>query len=260
MIGSGVYLANQCKPPLSGAPVLMDSVSPNALADLDATFYDGTQTWADAMDGTAFDMYLGATSAVETSDTTFATDKFTFDGNDFFKLVAVTNPDLYRDMHKTTGGAPATITIAFKTPASLANIVLFSTATNTASNGMDFLLLSSGGMRLRQFNGSTTSNNNFGSWAVNTSYVVTLAFDFTGGTFKYSINARTFTSTTLSSGASTTDASFTMRIGGNNVGSLLPTSGTELFGFYPFSGLLTDGELSTAIDILNDRHPAINIA
>lgn len=236
----------------------MDSVSSTAFMDLDASFYT-SGNWTSQLNPGDY-----AFAAQGTGEPTFDTDKFIMNGTSYLALTGSNTPVL-RDMHKTTGGSQVTMGFVFKTPnATLANSGIFGTGgAGSATVGLSILLASTGAFRFRQHTGSVTRTTTpgfpFVNLVPNTWYTIFLAFDFVAGTLKVAQNARAFSNVTLTHSAVTADPSSEMRIGAYSDGIQKMQSGTEVAGWYMFNSLLTNDELSAAIDIIEARHSVISI-
>ena len=244
-----------------------------ALFDLDATLsasYGGSgQTWANLIaspdDGsaqTAYDFYRGATSSSAGDDPTFngsagdAAAYWSVDGGDFFQIAAG-NTSALKNLHKTTGGAPATFAIAFRTPSSLGSTYAFGTSAQTNGDGIQLRFRSTGEINLFQDVNGTLNNTvaiASGTLAVSTDYLFFVTMDYTGGTASSALNARTLTSKTLVSGASTTDADGTAQVAAYGAGISPLTNGYRIYGAYLFNKVLTNTQVSGVVDVLNSRH------
>jgi hypothetical protein len=243
-----------------------------ALWDLDATLsasYAGSgQTWANIItapaDGsaqTAYDFYPGSDGSASGDDPAFngpANDPaayWSLDGNDKFVL-AGGNTAAVKGFHKTAGGQPATIILAVRMPASYSGTAGYFGNTSTASaEGIEMRITSGAANQLIQRAGSLNSlSTPFSSTpSAGAIHLMAFALDYTGGTLKTALDARSFTSRTLSSRATAADPSASFGIGwggANDVG----LNGTRLYGCYAFNKLLSDAELSGVIDVLNSRH------
>jgi len=83
----------------------------------DSNSYSGSGQTLAALDSdgsaiTAYDMWLGADDSSSTDDPTFSTNKFTFDGGDYFNFKTL--PDFFKNLH-AQDGSNWWFAIAFKT-------------------------------------------------------------------------------------------------------------------------------------------------
>lgn len=243
-------------------PTLLDSISGlNVEFELDATLedsYGGSgKTWADVENSN--DFYLGEDGAADDGDeptfTGSAGDSgayFAMDGGDWFALQA-SNPAIFRDLHKTTGGTSATFLIAFRTPASPGSDGLFSTS---GANGTEGFTIRSDGIDfgLFHFDGSTNTNVKFGSLSGDTDYLVAVALDFTNGTYKQAVNAASFSSFAISPNATTGDATHNLHIASYGSQIVPLDNGHRVYGAYCINGIMTDAQLSESVAIIEARH------
>lgn len=245
-----------------------------AVADLDATLassYSGTgQTWANIIaspsDGAAqtdYDMNRGASNSSSSDDPTFngtANDPaayWSFDGGDYFSLASGTNTALLSGMHKSTGGSPVTIIMALKAPTSYsATGALFATTTASSAEGLEMRITVASVNQLIHRGGSTNgvSTPFTTTPSAGAIHLLAMAFDYGASSLKTALDARTFTSKTLTLHTTTANASNALRIGASGTGGDILPNTTQIYGFYLFNKMLSDAELSGVIDILNSRH------
>jgi len=261
---------------VGGAPAVpnMQTVVASAVADLDATIvesYTSGQTFANLVtapaDGTAqtaYDFWLGTDSGSAANDPTFATNKFTLDGGDWFTIKA--NTTLINDLHKTTGGLPHTFFIAGKF-----------TARGGAAVGQ--AIYGTGG-RSSAKHGTAVGNGFFGTannYQRNCSGAVFVdsdtqgGADFADGTFK--VLAFTFNPTTRATKAyinsatpytssvntytSSTNASDALQVGAGGAADSPLTSGAEIKAFGMCNAVISDAEFTAIRNEYIARHGAI---
>lgn len=261
---------------VGGAPAVpnMQTVVASAVADLDATIvesYTSGQTFANLVtapaDGTAqtaYDFWLGTDSGSAANDPTFATNKFTLDGGDWFTIKA--NTTLINDLHKTTGGLPHTFFIAGKF---------------TARGGLAVgqAIYGTGG-RSSAKHGTAVGNGFFGTannYQRNCSGAVFVdsdtqgGADFADGTFK--VLAFTFNPTTRATKAyinsatpytssvniytSSTNASDALQVGAGGAADSPLTSGAEIKAFGMCNAVISDAEFTAIRNEYIARHGAI---
>jgi hypothetical protein len=245
-----------------------------AVIDLDATLtasYPGTgQTWsniiaspADGAGQTDYDMVRGSSSSASTDDPAFngtANDPaayWSFDGGDYLSLASGTNTSFLNGLHKTTGGSPVTIIIAFKAPSSYnATGAFFATGTASSAEGLEMRITSGAANQMIQRAASTNGISTPFTATPSTAavHLMAMAFDYGTTSLKTALDARSFTSKTLTLHTTSASASNALKIGASgSAGDLLPNT-TQIFGFYTFNKMLSDSELSGVIDVLNSRH------
>lgn len=252
----------------------MQTVVASAVADLDATIassYTSGQTFANLVtapaDGaaqTAYDFWLGTNNGSAANDPTFATDKFTLDGGDWFTIKA--NTTLVNNLHKTTGGSPHTFFIAGKF-----------TARGVAMNGQ--AIYGDGGRDAAK-HGTAVGNGYFGTantyqrnsaggsfstsdtqggaaFADDTYKVLAFTYDPSTRATKAYINSATPYTSTVAFYASTTDASDALQVGAAGAANSPLYNGTEIKAFGMCNAIISDAEFTAIRNEYIARHGAI---
>jgi hypothetical protein len=235
-----------------------------ALFDLDATLstsYSGAgANWANLIaapdDGSgqsAYDFTLKVSPAF-TGSAGDAAAYWAMGGSNYFEI-AGGNTAMLGNIHKTAGGAPATMIIALRTPSSIAAANLLGTeASGGGGTGWSMRLQAATSLRnVHIVSGSGFNTGYTTAFSAGTDYLAAIAVDFTGGTVKFAVNARAFTGATLTHGTTTAAASHAFQIGAADTLAIV-AGGTRIYGAYGFNKLLTDGQLSAVVDVLNSRH------
>lgn len=245
----------------------------SAVFDLDATLSSSTdlssQTWtniitapADGAAQTDYDLYRGAGSGSSTDDPTgtgSANDTAAYwalDGGDYWTLKTAANTTFLKNLHKTTGGAPFTFAIAFRTgPVLTAQQVMLGTASASTDTGLHLDISTTQKVVAVQDNtAAASSTTSTATLTASTDYLVLIGIDYTADTGAIWINTRTGQTVNPSSGASVLDPSFAMRIGARGTNSSRFESGTRVYGVYMFNEVLDNTKAGLIYDALNSRH------
>jgi len=251
----------------------MQTVVASAVADLDATIaasYASGQTVANLVtapaDGevqSAYDFWLGTDSGSAANDPTFATDKFTLDGGDWFTIKA--NTTLIKDLHKTTGGAAHTFFIAGKFTArgvAINGQAIYGTGgRNAAKHGTAVGNGFFGTANTYQRNNSgaaVASDTQGGSAFADGTYKV-LAFTYEPSTkaTKAYINSATPYTSTVGFYNSTTDASDALQVGAAGSGESPLYAAAEIKGWGMCNAVISDADFTAIRNEYITRHGAI---
>lgn len=214
----------------------------------------------DGSSQTAYDLTLGATTSVESTDPTFTAgspDYLDHDGGDFQALIG-SNTAFFNNLHKTTGGSAATIGIAFRTPASFSSGNLWGTISNAGDQGVRFFWNTSGVLIFQQRNGGLNSwVPAAGSLSTSTNYYVLVGFDFTNSTtnVEFWINTITgVTDTDVTASTTTTDP-----VGDFAVGARTGThdqfigNTSRVYAFNSFNEVINDATAALAFADMETR-------
>lgn len=255
----------------------MSSIIPSSLWDLDATVaasYGGSgQLWnnlttspADGTAQSAYNFYVGDSATHNTTSPTFngtagsSAANFSVNGSQYFQIANGNTPALTK-ICLSTGGQPATVVLAFKTPASLgsANFSWFGNSALASGQGVDFIFSSDGRSFVYNVDNGVVVGVQLatsGSVAVSTNYLYVQTYDHTGGTAEYALNDRALTAGTSPVQTNTTSANGPTQIGynSNTSGHVPLPNGTLVYGCYGFNAVLTNAQLSAAVTLLNARH------
>jgi len=237
-----------------------------ALFDVDATLsssYSGSgTTWSNLIaspdDGSAQSAYnfTATGSPTFTGSAGDSAAYWALGGSNYFALSG-SNTAALNNLHKTTGGGPFTFIIAFRTSGTIAATERLGGTCNVASGntGVLFELQSTGTKYTlnQETSGTQHATQVTATFNASTDYLVAFAFNYTGTTFKSAQNAKTFTSNTLSSGASTSSPSAAFQIANGNASTAM-SNGTRIYGAYLFNKALSDADLSNVVTVLNSRH------
>ncbi len=179
---------------------------------------------------------------------------FAMGGTNYFEISGG-NTAALGNIHKTTGGQPVTMCIAFQTPSSIAAVNLMGTEGSGGSGtGWSMRVQSATALRNVHVVGSTGSNTTYTTtFSASTNYLVCIAVDFTGASIKFANNANSFTGATLTHGTTTAAAAHAFQIGAADTLAIV-TSGTRIYGAYGFNALLSDANLASVVTALNARH------
>lgn len=182
-------------------------------------------------------------------DPTFAPSGWTLDGNDGFKSTALITDPVVRDIHKTTGGQPATIVLSLKTPDVWAGTQYFLSNIDfsTGNSGFDVRVNASGVVTFVQAIAATNDTVTLGTLLPDTNYEIAIAVDTVNGNIKYAFNADAFTdaSAGYSPVTTTTDPDEVLRIGANAAETNFLGNGAVIRLVSVIEGYLSDAEWAT---------------
>lgn len=248
------------------SPSALKRALPATVADFDARIagsYGGSgQFWNDLVSGNQ--LIRGADDAASTDDPTFTGTPgdtgayFAFDGGDYFTGGANLNAlDELLSSQRTDQSHPTTLIIGFHYPAFTSGFsVLGGTGISLSSPGWGIQLNNTNGSIIfQQFGDSSNEIRGIGaSVSENTNHVLAIQFNCSTDELNYALDASTFTNVAaFVAEPATADSSVGCTIGSApNGGARLP-NGAEINHFSVYSKLLSDAELSDALDIINGR-------
>lgn len=224
----------------------LSTVLAGADFDFRASQYSSGQTWENAIAGKP-SVTLGGSDVVGGDDPTFATDKFTFDGGDFFDCADFTGT-IVEDWHKSTNTG-WTFIVAGKFPSSGTTWFAGNTAGGGDKNGV--YLFKDTGNRLQIQLVSTSGNVNYTSSA-NTitpaveALLIVSVNPSTGG-IRYWFNSATKTAASVSWTTNTGAATGEISFAGVDGGVVKTANGTEIRAFGLGSGFIDNEEAADII-------------
>ncbi len=261
-------------PAASGDGSLSDIIA-SACCDLDATktlSYDNStdlQKWknlvtapADGAGQTDYDFHRGLDGSSSTDDPTFtgsagsAAAFWAMDGGDLFRLVAATNPTLFKNMHKTTGSSDFTIILVWQTPAVDASTeILFSTQ-STSGNVIGFRFQqSSSELIIARQRGDSTNSTLTGSEVLTgaTPYVTGVGHKHSTNVSKIWLNESAGAESAQTFDTTTTDPTSPATIGASGTSLPVP-AGTRIYAFSAYNEYLSDEQMALVLAEYETRH------
>lgn len=247
----------------------LTGVLPTPLFQLDANLlasYPGSgQTLAnviaapaDASAQTAYDFWLGDTSAVTTDDPTFVpgvyptSSKFTVDGGDRCRIKAMTS--LLNTIHRSDTGVPFWFSMAYMTPNVTTTQLLFGDSNGSTAAGFR-VEINGSNIRFVRADGTVNATTiPFGGLVANTPYLFFVNYDPITGNYSMALNSRTLGTTGTNAFSNLTDATGNIAFGGASGGSARPVAGSELYGCSMGLGTLSNANVSAAVDYYNALH------
>lgn len=254
-----------------GSNNYLQDIIPATIADLDSTIEastgDGTgQTWsnliptpADGSGQTDWDLFLGIDGTVETEDPAFTG---TAGDSGAYYLMGSTErrgfnmkaiPSTLAKLHRTTGGTALTFIIAGEfIRGSGSQSIISNNVVGSTFHGFRLEFQATGAMRFRQTNGSSITNSTIAIGVApvtleNKIIAVKVSYDTSVGTDNgYAINADTFTSFTVSSGASSTDSTSVASVGagGPDLQATFFEDTSKIRAISMYDGFLSDADLA----------------
>lgn len=256
---------------VSGTGFLDDVIS-SVVVDLDATLsdsYGGSgQTLAnviafpaDSSAQTDYDFFRGLTGDASTDDPTFVGSAgdpaahFLFDGGDIFKLVAGSNPSLFKDMHKTTGGPDFWLAVAFRY-VEAGDQTLFVTA--FSSNFIPQIRIKFSGTDTAEFrqvgDGSQAIQVTHGTFTTSTDFLLIISHKHSTNKTRFWLNTTTNTEVGQIFKTTTTDPDDTPGLFARGNGGQPMANNTRFYGFYAGNEFLDDTKATDIIDHICTRH------
>ncbi|MCB9987511.1 MAG: hypothetical protein H6865_07765 [Rhodospirillales bacterium] len=253
----------------------LQNVVPSTVFDIDATriasYGGGGGKWSNLVaapaDGAAqgaYDFYLGVDGAASTDDPAFngtpgaPSAYWSFDGGDLFSLKSGVNTSFLNALHKTTGGTPWWLAVAYRPIDAASSDALFATqGTSSSSIGINLLQGSTERIALIQ-RGDTnlvaTSSTAFPAIVPGTDTLV--IFSYSAGACRCWINTRTKIETTITPNASASNAANPAQIGARGAGLYLE-NGTRIYAVSMGNAFIDDAQAVKLINAYNLRHARI---
>lgn len=257
----------------------LDGALPSAVCDLDATIaasYAGSgTTWAnlvaqpaDGLSRTQYDFHLGDGSS-STYFPTFngtagsAAAYWTTDGGDYFRLKSLTDT-LPSKWHRTSGGTPFWVAVAFRTPPGLftATRTFWGNAGSAVNRGVASFVVSADTLSLVSANGAATAllSNMTSALSASTDYLYLLSVDpqQTSNNVRLWLNATTAVTYSMIFGESSTNSTDNFFVMANRVsttnGATAMENGTLYYSFAMGNEFLNDTKAAALFAHLRARH------
>lgn len=253
------------------SPIIFDAgdgslqdINSSAVADIDATFYDGSSqnmlskvtVPADGSLQEDYAFYLGLDGTVEANNPTFNVDKFDLDGGDWFRTqkAAATIGVTLRNAHKTTAGIKWTIFVAGETGSSISAKSFWGNSAQNSAHGVGILSTSGGDLDIKQttgiFNTFTTLDTSV--FSTNTKYLLAISFDGDTDTLRTWIASETSNDFTSAWQTETSDPTKPWDIMASE-GFQQQTAGAEFYHFSVFNTFFTNADYIAIKDELATR-------
>jgi hypothetical protein len=232
--------------------------------DLDATLYNSfpdldSQHWIDTVSGAKF--YLGTDTAIGSDDPEFIGDIgdagsiFDFDGDAYFKALDANT--VLAGFHKTAAGTKGTLLFNIVIGDLVGISPLCGTATTNSHHGFYIYVDTDGSVVLGQANGSATANLVIlpaASIVAGQSHVLAVGREEDTGLISVSLDGAAFTTTAESFNATTTGATYYIKLMANATTSAKARAGSKIKSFSVYNKLLSDLELTAELAKLEARH------
>ena len=252
------------RPLINVGGVGIEGLVPSAQFELmasDLRSYDGTaQTFVNVLGNSAFNMTRGLNTTPSTDDPAFVGSAgvpgayFQTDGGDFLRVTGGTNPSLFADLHKTNSANNWWMAVAFRTQAAFGTSgVLWGTQNNASSEGLAFVINSTGQLRTQHHNGSVQLQQILlSTGVVSTNYLAIISYDGTANAMRHWINTRTRStvSSVFTTGA-VNNATAGFRAFTNGGGSTSAVSGVRIYGLMGGNALIDTPDAGNIIDYFN---------
>lgn len=256
-MGSG-----QSSLPVTSIVMDLDSTQIGSYSGAGTTWSNIVAAPADGATQTAYDFYLGndsgaggATDPVFTGSAGTSGAYWAVNGSQYFNLKSGSNPTLFSKMHKTTGGSPFWIAMAFKTHSSVGTgFSAFVTESSSGSpdNGVVLQMTSS----KPNFHINDSQSGAVTSTFVNSTDTIWIASvdpSLTTNNVRFWVNSRTKEQISKTFTANTNAADFPAGLLSNQGSNIIP-NGARVRHFSCGNALIDDADAVVIINALNIRH------
>ena len=237
-----------------GAVAGLDEVLTGVVAFHNGNNYAGSGAFlneaATPADGSAQSAYdLTASGSIFDS----ASNCFIFDASNTLSLSS--NPAFINALANTSSGNDWSMMALVESGSPTAQMTILGTADVAADHGLVWRSDTGGSHKVDQYNGvAAVTQNGTNNLAINTRYTLAVKYDADTNTIGFARNSDTFVTKTAAWTASTSAATYTLKVGSEGNGGS-KTAGWKLCGLAIIDHDLTDAELALANDWFDSAFP-----